>query len=74
MKKLLGIIVLGLLLGGNVFAGTSPLFSLGPYFKDGKMIRNGIAQQKAIMKREFRRVKILLLASGKLNVIHLKRL
>ena len=41
--------------------------------KDGKMIRNGTAQQKAIIRREFRRAKILLFASGKLNVIHLKK-
>ena len=40
--------------------------------KDGKMIKNGTAQQKAIIKRDLRRVKILWLASGKLNVIHLK--
>ena len=40
--------------------------------KDGKMIKNGTAQQKAIIRRDLRRVKILWLASGKLNVIHLE--
>ena len=39
MKKLLGIIVLGLMFGKNVFAETSSLHDLGPYFKDGKMVR-----------------------------------
>ena len=41
--------------------------------KDGKMIKNGKEKQKAIIKRDLRRVKILWLASGKLNVIHLKK-
>ena len=40
--------------------------------KDGKMIKNRTAKQKAIIRRDLRRVNILLLASGKLNVIHLK--
>jgi len=39
MKKLLGIMVLGLLWCNNGNAGTSPLFTLWKYFKDGKMVR-----------------------------------
>ena len=39
MKKILGIIVLGLLLSGNAFAGTSPLYKLLKYFKNGEMIK-----------------------------------
>ena len=38
MKKLF-IILFCLFFTNSVLAGTSPLFSLGPYFKDGKMIR-----------------------------------
>ena len=38
MKKIF-INLIFLLIASPAFAGTSPLFSLGPYFKDGKMIR-----------------------------------
>ena len=50
---------------------SNPCFPQVPV-KDGKIIRNGIAQQKAIIKRDLPRVKIRLLASGKLNKIHLE--
>ncbi|MBC8295340.1 MAG: hypothetical protein H8E55_06035, partial [Pelagibacterales bacterium] len=39
MKKLLGIVVLCLLWCNAGNAGTSPLFNLWKYFKDGKMVR-----------------------------------
>ena len=38
MKKLLGILVLGLLIASPAFAGTSSLFTLWPYFKGAKMV------------------------------------
>ena len=39
MKKLLGIVVLGLLWCNVGFAGTSQLFTLWKYFKEGKMVQ-----------------------------------
>ena len=39
MMKKIFINLIFLLIASPAFAGTSPLFSLGPYFKDGKMIR-----------------------------------
>ncbi len=39
MKKLLGIVVLGLLIASTAFAGTSQLFALWKYFKDAKMVQ-----------------------------------
>jgi len=39
MKKLLGIVVLGLLIASTAFAGTSQLFTLWKYFKDAKMVQ-----------------------------------
>ena len=39
MKKLLRIVVLGLLIASPSFAGTSPLHSLWPYFKGAKMVQ-----------------------------------
>ena len=38
MKKIF-IILFCLLIASPSFAGTSPLFTLWPYFKDGKMVR-----------------------------------
>ena len=39
MKKLLGIVVLGLLIASPSLAGTSQLFTLWKYFKDAKMVQ-----------------------------------
>ena len=39
MMKKIFISLIFLLIASPAFSGTSPLFSLGPYFKDGKMIR-----------------------------------
>ena len=38
MKKIF-IILICLLIASPAFAGTSPLFTLWPYFKDGKMVK-----------------------------------
>ena len=39
MKKLLGILVLGLLLSGNAYALETPLKKLSKYFKNGELIK-----------------------------------
>mgnify|MGYP001467052205 CR=1 FL=1 len=39
MKKLLGIIVLGLLLSGNAYALETPMKKLSKYFKTGELIK-----------------------------------
>ena len=39
MKKLLGIIVLGLLMSGNVHALETPMKKLSKYFKSGELIK-----------------------------------
>ena len=48
-----------------------PCFPQAPV-REGKIIKNGIAQQRAIIIWDFFRVKIHWLAFGKLNEIHLK--
>jgi hypothetical protein len=39
MKKLLGIVVLGLLIASSSFATTTPLFDLWKFFKHGEMVK-----------------------------------
>tara|TARA_B100000767_G_C19375258_1_gene373586 strand:- start:342 stop:518 length:177 start_codon:yes stop_codon:yes gene_type:complete len=57
MKKILGIVVLGLLLSGNASAFETPMKKLSKYFKNGaKIFGNKGSLKKTVLKVFYRKL------------------